>query len=161
MRTRLILVAFVLGAVVVGAAVAGLNSNWSTHLTGANESPADTLSAAQGQVSLHLSQDGSSLRYRLNVANIENVTQAHIHLAPAGVNGPIVLWLYPSASPAQLIPGRSSGTLGQGTVTGANLVGPLTGQPLSALVDAMNDGRAYANVHTTQFPPGEIRGNID
>jgi CHRD domain len=161
MRTRLVLMAFVLGAVVVGAAVAGLNRNWSTHLTGANEVPADTLSAAQGQASLHLSQDGSSLRYRLNVANIESVTQAHIHLAPAGANGMIVAWLYPSAPPAQLIPGTSNGVLGAGTITAANLMGPLVGQPLSALVDALNAGNAYVNVHTSQFPGGEIRGNVD
>jgi hypothetical protein len=120
--------------------------------------PNDSL--ARGQTIFRLSADGQELRYRLVVANLDNVTQAHIHLAPAGVNGPVVAWLYPLAPPAQLIPGRSSGVLATGTITEGDLVGPLAGQPLSALVDAMEAGDTYVNVHTSQFPPGEIRGQI-
>jgi hypothetical protein len=160
MRARLVLVTFVLGMAVVGAAVAGLNRNWSTHAKGSLEVPArDT--DAQAQAIFHLSKDGTELRYKVIASNIENVLQSHIHLGGQGVNGPIVLWLYPSAPPAQLIPGRSDGVLNEGTATAANLMGPLAGQPLSALVDALDAGNAYVNVHTTQFPPGEVRGNID
>jgi hypothetical protein len=160
MRARLVLVTFVLGMAVVGAAVAGLNRNWSTHAKGSLEVPArDT--DAQAQAIFHLSKDGTELRYKVIASNIENVLQSHIHLGGPGVNGPIVLWLYPSAPPAQLIPGRSDGVLNEGTATAANLMGPLAGQPLSALVDALDAGNAYVNVHTTQFPPGEVRGNID
>jgi hypothetical protein len=39
-------------------------------------------------------------------------------------------------------------------------VGPLAGQSLDALLAAMRDGDTYVNVHTTQFPGGEIRGQI-
>jgi hypothetical protein len=97
----------------------------------------------------------------LNTANIENVTQAHIHLGPAGGTGGIVVWLYPGSPPLQLIPGRSDGVLATGVITAGDLVGALAGQPLSALMDAINAGNAYVNVHTLQFPPGEIRGQID
>lgn len=136
------------------------DQHMGTHLTGAEENPVrDTL--AQGQATFRVNADGTAISYKLNVANIENVTQAHIHLAPAGSNGGIVAWLYPSAPPSQLIPGRSQGTLGEGEITAASLVGSLTGQPLSALLDVMRSGGAYVNVHTTQFPPGEIRGQID
>ena len=159
MRTRLVLTVFVLGLVAVGLAAAGMNRNWSTHLDGATEVPAND-SAGQGQAILHLSKDGTSLDYKLIVANIENVTQAHIHLGAPGVNGPVVAWLYPSGPPAQLIPGRSDGVLGQGTITAASLVGPLAGAQLSVLVEALRSNGAYVNVHTSQLPPGEIRGNI-
>jgi hypothetical protein len=159
MRTRVVLLAFILGLVAVGMAAAGLNGRWSTHATGDGEVPPNA-SRAQAQANLKLSEDGLSLSYKLNVANIENVLQAHIHLAAAGANGPIVAWLYPSGPPAQLISGRSSGTLGEGTITAARLVGPLAGQPLSALVDAIDAGNAYVNVHTSQFPPGEVRGQL-
>jgi hypothetical protein len=142
-----------------GTAEAGDNRNFRTHLTGAEEvPPADT--RAQGQATFQLSQDGTELHYKLNVANIENVTMAHIHLAPAGVNGPVVAWLYPSAPPAQLIPGRSNGRLSEGTITAANLVGPLAGASLEDLIDEMRAGNTYVNVHTSQYPAGEVRGQI-
>ena len=69
-------------------------------------------------------------------------------------------WLHPSAPLAVLIPGRSQGVLGERGATAADLVGPFADQPLSVLVEALRTG-AYANVHTSQFPLGEIRGQID
>lgn len=131
--------------------------NSRTHLSGDEEVPAND-SRAQGQAIFQLSGDGTALSYTLIVANIENVTQAHIYRAPGGVNGGIVVWLYPPAPPAQLIPGRSQGPLATGVITEASLVGTLAGQPLSALLDEMLAGNTYVNVHTSQFPPGEIRG---
>jgi hypothetical protein len=138
----------------------GVPKNSRTHLSGGEEVPPNA-SAAQGQAIFQLSKDGTALSYKLIVANIENVRQAHIHRAAAGVNGPIVAWLYPSAPPAVLIPGRSQGPLGEGVITAASLVGPLAGQSLDVLLDAMQAGNTYVNVHTSQFPPGEIRGQID
>lgn len=141
-------------------ALANAPHNLRTHLSGDEEVPArDT--AAQGQAIFQVNGDETAISYKLNVANIENVTQAHIHIAPAGSNGGIVVWLYPSAPPSQLIPGRTQGTLGEGEITAASLVGSLAGKPLSDLLAAIHDGRAYVNVHTLQFPPGEIRGQID
>jgi hypothetical protein len=134
--------------------------NLGTHLSGDQEVPARE-TTAQGQAIFQVNEDGSAISYKLLVANIENVRQAHIHLAPAGSNGDIVAWLYPAAPPAVLIPGRTQGTLGEGVLTAASLMGPLAGQPLSALLDAMRSGGAYVNVHTSQFLPGEIRGQID
>jgi hypothetical protein len=129
------------------------------HASGREEVP-ERDTRARGQAIFQVSADGTELHYKLIVANIQNVTQAHIHMAPAGANGPVVLWLYPAGPPAQLIPGRSQGILAEGTVGGAQLVGPLAGQPLSALVDAMRAGNTYVNVHTTLYPPGEVRGQI-
>jgi hypothetical protein len=133
--------------------------NFRAHATGAQEVPArDT--RAQGQATFQLSADGTELSFRLIVANIENVTQAHIHVAPAGANGQVVLWLYPDGPPATLIPGRSQGVLNEGTVTAADLVGPLAGASMDDLVALLRSGGAYINVHTSQYPPGEVRGQI-
>jgi hypothetical protein len=139
---------------------AGTPHNHRTHLSGAEEVPAQD-THAQGQAIFHVSRDGTSIAYRLIIANIENVLMAHIHMAPAGVNGGIVVWLYPDAPPPALIPGRSDGLLAEGTITEASLMGALAGQPLSALVDAMQAGNTYVNVHTAQVPAGEIRGQVD
>jgi hypothetical protein len=133
--------------------------NFVAHLS-SGEEVADVDSRAQGQAIFHLSEDGTELSYKLIASNIENVTQGHIHLAPVGQNGSIVVWLYPSAPPAQLIPGRSDGILAEGVITSSDLVGPLAGGDLSDLVEQMRAGNTYVNVHTSQFGPGEIRGQI-
>ena len=88
------------------------------------------------------------------------VTQAHIHMAAIGANGPVVAWLYPSAPPPVQLPGRTQGTLSEGSITAASLVGPLQGMTLADLVAAINAGNAYVNVHTTGIPGGEVRGQI-
>jgi hypothetical protein len=128
-------------------------------LSGAEEVPAND-SLARGMAIFQLSEDGTSLSYSLAVANLHNLSQAHIHLAPAGANGGVVVWLYPAAPPAQLIPDRTSGILMTGTITDANLVGALAGQSVADLVAHIENGNAYVNVHTTRFPGGEIRGQI-
>jgi hypothetical protein len=152
---------------VVGLAVAGVNLNFGAHGKGANEVPARD-SNGQAEAIFHLSDDGTQLEYKLNAANIENVVQAHIHLAAEGVNGPIVAFLY---GPVAAGGGRTDGVLAEGTITAANLIGPLAGHPLSDLVAAINSGDAYVNLHTNDgvdgvntgpgdFPGGEIRGQI-
>jgi hypothetical protein len=136
-------------------------STFVAHLTGAAEvadPPVET--RATGQAVFRLSKDGTELDYRLIVGNIQDVTQAHIHLAPAGENGPVAAWLYPEGPPAQLIPGRSSGVLAVGTIQATDLVGPLAGASLDALVAQLRAGNAYVNVHTTAYPAGEVRGQI-
>lgn len=118
------------------------------HLVGEQETPPN-LSPAQGEVIMHVNADGT-VSYKLIVANILNVTMAHIHVAPRGVPGPIKQWLYPvSGPPPQLIPGRSDGMLAQGTFT-----------PTPALLAAIESGDAYVNVHTLAHPAGEIRGQL-
>ncbi|MCC5907468.1 MAG: CHRD domain-containing protein [Balneolaceae bacterium] len=135
------------------------NRNFRANLNGDNEvPPADT--RARGQATFQLSKDGTAIHYKLIVANIENVTMAHIHVGVAGVNGPVVAWLYPSAPPPALIPGRTNGILAEGEITASNLVGQLAGEPLEALLELMRSGGVYVNVHTSQFPGGEVRGQI-
>ena len=139
----------------------GVAHHHFTHLNGDNEVPArDTL--AQGQALFTLSDDELSISYKLNVANILNVTQAHIHLGPPTGTGNIVVWLYPSQPPFQItvIPGRTQGALAEGTFGASRLINDLAGEPLSALLDEIREGNTYVNVHTTRFPPGEIRGQI-
>jgi hypothetical protein len=150
--------------------------NYGTPLSSAEEPiPANVHeSNARGNATFQLSADGSQLSYKLIVANIENVFQAHIHREAPGVNGPIVVWLYPSTAPqaGPLGQGRIQGVIAEGTITAANLVGPLANQPLSALVTILQNGNAYVNVHTNDgvaptntgpgdFPGGEIRGQVE
>jgi hypothetical protein len=161
----LVIAMMMLSVIGISAAV---NRNFRTHLSGDEEVPV-RVTNAQGQAIFQLSKDGTELSYRLIAANIENVVQAHIHLGAAGVNGPVVVFLF---GPVGAGGGRTDGVLSTGTITAANFIGPLAGQPLSVLVDAMQAGNTYVNVHTDDgvapantgpgdFPGGEIRGQID
>lgn len=136
-----------------------MQRNFRTHLNGENEVPAAETDA-QGQATFQVSSDGESIDYKLIVANIENVRMAHIHLAPAGENGGVVVWLYPDAPPPQLIEGRFQGVLAEGTITTDDLVGGLGEATLDDLIEEIKAGNTYVNVHTDQYPGGEIRGQI-
>ncbi|MCI0635095.1 MAG: CHRD domain-containing protein [Actinobacteria bacterium] len=125
-------------------------------LSGANEVPAVNTQGA-GVATIKLVNDRTELRFRLLVKNLTDVVQAHIHLGPAGVNGPVVVFLL---HPGEAPPGPFTGLLAEGSATAADLVGPLAGHPFSELVDAMLAGNTYVNVHTVAFPAGEIRGQV-
>lgn len=125
--------------------------SFRAHLSGDEEvPPVDT--DATGQTIFKLSKDGTSLSYKLIVANIHNVRAAHIHDGVRGENSGVVVTLYGGG----LIPGRTSGILAEGTITSDDV----TGYTLAELVDLMLAGGTYVNVHTNQKPGGEIRGQI-
>ncbi|MGA9883148.1 MAG: CHRD domain-containing protein [Candidatus Acidiferrales bacterium] len=129
-------------------------------LSGNNQSPAiDT--PAHGTATFTLSKSGKSLSFRLYVADIENVSMAHIHIGEAGKEGPVAVWLYPSRPPARVKKGKFTGNLASGVITAARLQGPMKGKTISDLVQEIKNGDAYVNVHTVAHPAGEIRGQIE
>lgn len=139
--------------------VAAQGATFHATLSGKEQSPQiDT--PAHGTATFVLSKGGESLSYRLSVANIDGVSMAHIHIAPAGQEGPVAVWLYPSRPPAMVKKGKFTGVLARGTITAAELQGPLKGKTIADLVDDIKAGNAYVNVHTTAHPAGEIRGQI-
>jgi hypothetical protein len=130
------------------------NRNYTAHLTGDQEVPV-VATTATGQAKYQLSKDGTSLSYKLIVANIQTtVLFGHLHLGAAGTNGGVVVDLVGRTGPSP------QGVIAEGTITRAQLKGALAGQPLSALVAAMDAGNVYTNVHSTANPGGEIRGQV-
>jgi len=167
-RYRLTVALAVLGmATLLGSPLtAGENRNFVTAMSGADEVPARD-SHGRGVAIFHVSEDGTEIAYKLIVANIENVVAAHIHVGAVGVNGPVVVGLFSGAAGG----GRTDGPIAEGVFTAADLTGPLAGLTLSDLLDEMEAGNAYVNVHTNDgiaptntgpgdFPGGEIRGQI-
>ena len=140
---------------VIGLPALGVGATYKAMLSGTKEVPA-VMTPAMGEATFMLSPDGTMLTYTLTVSNITNVTASHIHLAPAGVNGAVVVGLFGGGKV-----GTFTGVLAEGTITSANLGGSLAGMPLSALIDQMNAGNTYVNVHTMANPGGEIRGQIE
>ena len=177
MKVRLlVLFAVVISILALASAALAGNQIYTAHLTGDNEVPTN-LSKGQGQAIFWLNKDGTAIDYKLIASNIDDIFMSHIHNAPAGTNGPIVVWLYPDAPPAQLIVGPFHGVLAEGSIEGSeilpvgNLAGVSVEARLNALLTEMAAGRTYVNIHTTDnnpntgpapgdIPGGEIRGQI-
>lgn len=126
-------------------------------LSGAQEVPARP-TAANGTAQILV--EGNQITYAIEIDDITAITASHIHAVPGapGVNGPVRLFLYPprQGDPAPQVTTTDKKILVQATVDAANV----NGITFEQLLDAMRTGNAYVNVHTTQFPAGEMRGTI-
>jgi hypothetical protein len=79
--------------------------------------------------------------FSLAVTGITPATAAHIHVAPAGVPGPVVVTLAPPTS------GSSSGCV---SGVDADLIKAIRQHP----------ELYYVNVHNVEFPGGALRGQL-
>lgn len=166
MKPRLIVLGLMaLIALAASASMAGAASprNFVAPLSPGQEVPPVEDSNGTGVAKFQLNKNGDALAFKLNVANIDDVTQAHIHCGAAGDNGPVVAFLFGFADPAVTV----NGILSAGVITSADMIP----RPDSAvcpggvanfdeLIQKIRDGLAYVNVHTVENPGGEIRGQI-
>jgi hypothetical protein len=126
-------------------------------LIGLNQVP-PVASIGRGLASYLITQDTGNLVYTLQVLDISSpISMAHIHLGRAGENGDVVANLCGAGSTPAC---ATAGVVATGTITSSSLVGPLAGHPLGDLIAAMSSGGAYTNVHSANFPDGEIRGQV-
>jgi hypothetical protein len=115
---------------------------------------------ASARVTFRPIENGRGLQYTLKVKNIENITMAHLHLGTVGEFGTPVAWLYPSSPPPELKSGTFTGVLAEGTIKAKDLMGPMRNEPMSMLIKHMERGHTYANIHTEEYPEGEICGPV-
>lgn len=157
--------AMVLAPVAAGLASASESVRaFTATLSGDEEVPPegepDVETSASGEATFEVADDGTEISYSVDVSGIENVEMAHIHLGARGENGPVIVWLYPDSPPPELIEGVTDGNLATGTITADDLMEDLEGGTLDDLLGEMVAGNTYVNVHTEQYPAGEIRGQI-
>ena len=125
------------------------------------------LSDGTGKLDLQLNKNASTATYTLTYSGLSApVTQAHIHFGKVHVPGGVMVFFCTNLNNGPA--GTQTCPAGGGTVTGmwtaASVVGPtpqnVTAGDFNALVDALTSNTAYANIHTTKFPAGEIRGQV-
>jgi hypothetical protein len=140
-------VALVATLVIVGSATGGqqaVTKKLSTPMTGAEEvPPADP--DGSGVVQLKLKARKKTVCWEFTVMNIATATLAHIHKAPKGMNGPIVVNMSP-------MPPDADDGHWEGCATGVD----------KALIKDIikNPTGYYVNVHNQDFPGGAIRGQL-
>ena len=133
---------------------------------------------ASGSFRGEISSDDTTIAFTLSYSGLEGtVQQAHIHLGQRGVTGNIVVFLCKTATNpdptghANDCPqsGTVSGFLTKANVTNlansqgieaATASGGSTDAEFAEFVTAIRAGVTYANVHSSKFPRGEIRGQI-
>ena len=168
-RVKFAVAVAVTGAMAVAgtAAVAGGGSQQlRASLDGYQEVPVVS-TTGDGAFRATVTRSGDGFAYRLSYAALEgDVQQAHIHLGQPAVNGGISVFLCsnlgngPAGTQAcPPPPATVTGTIGAGDVIGPAAQGIAAGE-LGELLRAMRAGVTYANVHSTKFPAGEIRGQI-
>ena len=145
-------------------------------LIGYQETPSVS-TVASGNFEAEIDDVANTIEYELSYSGLEgDVRQAHIHFGQRGITGGISVWLcqttfnVPTSGPsAPNCPQSTQSGPVTGTFGPSSVIGP-TGQGLGEgialgefdqLVAALRAGRAYANVHSVKFPPGEIRGQIN
>jgi hypothetical protein len=138
-------------------------------LSGYNETPKAINSPGTGTFTASLDNQAQTLTYTLTYSGLSSqVRQAHIHFGNFFGSGQgVALFLCtnlgngPAGTPA--CPGTTSGTV-TGTLHPAD-VQAIADQGLAAgdwnsVVKAIRAGVAYANVHTANWPAGEIRAQL-
>jgi len=135
-------------------------------LTGLQENP-DISTVATGSFRAVLDDDAEEITYVLSYSGLEGtVIQAHVHFGKRAVNGGVSFFLCGTAAspgPAGTPTCPQDGTVSR-TITAADILGP-TAQGIEAMnyaeiAAAMRSGNTYANVHSSLWPGGEIRGQI-
>ncbi len=169
LRVKLALAVAVTGALAVAgtAAVAGGgNREFGTVLTGYEEVPAVSTTGV-GAFRANVTKSGNGFSYKVRYTGLEGtVLQAHIHFAQKSVNGGISVFLCsnlgngPAGTPVCPPPPATV----EGTIDAADVVGP-AGQgiapgQLDEVLRAIRAGSTYANVHSSLWPGGEIRGQV-
>jgi hypothetical protein len=175
MKRIRVLVSFIVLIGVIGLLVyAGGVKRFKEFLIGFEEVPSVS-TTANGQFNARISNDETEIRYRLSYNDLEGqVQQAHIHLGQKGVNGGISVFLCTNLNngPAGTqacppAPATITGTIRAIDVSpdipataGARAQGLEPGE-FAELLAAMRAGVTYVNVHSSKFPGGEMRSQID
>jgi hypothetical protein len=131
--------ALIATAAVAGPATGG--AKLSTVLTGAAEVPGPGDPDGRGEAKIIVNPGKAQICWEINVRDIETAAAAHIHSAPAGIAGPVVLAL-------------------SAPVTNNNSTGCETVD--RSLADAIRKSPQayYVNVHNAAYPNGAIRGQL-
>lgn len=115
-------------------------------------------SDTSGTAKFRINPNSDEIDFQLKVKNgvdLLAVAGAHIHCAPAGMNGPVVAFL------AQPVAGGVDGKLKvSGSIGDTNIINNACGATVDELVDSMEAGQAYVNVHSSANPSGDVRGQI-
>ena len=168
--SRSVLISLVAAAACLAIPAQAADSVFTAAMDGAQCLPDAIKTPATGTVELRLSADGKKIDYKIMLDKLSNPSQADLYIGAASQNGQPVVKLWPLGSAAGKR-GEVTGVLAEGSFDASDFIGPMTGAPMSDLLDEIRAGNTYVNVHTYDGmdPPysgpgdyriGEIRGQL-
>ncbi|MBK6349035.1 MAG: CHRD domain-containing protein [Proteobacteria bacterium] len=169
-KSRSVLISLVAAAACLALTAQAADGMFTAAMDGAQCLPDPIKTPATGTVELRLSADGRKIDYKITLDKLSNPSQADLHSGAASQNGQAVVKLWPLGNAAAKR-GEFSGVLAEGSFDASDFTGPMTGAPMSDLLEEIRAGNTYVNVHTYDGmdPPysgpgdyrvGEIRGQL-
>jgi hypothetical protein len=157
-----LIIAGLLSIWVVGPSAALAAEAFSAQLNGFEETPRTLATSGSGAFNGLATSDGSVIAYQLFYVDLtSSVLFAHIHFGKPGESGGVAAFLCGGGGKD---PCPAPGVAFSGTITAGDVLAigdqNLAAGDLQALLSAMSGGFAYVNVHTGDFPTGELRGQI-
>ena len=153
---------FAVAALVAAPATVFAAEPFGASLNADQEVPAPTVPsdyAGTGTASVTINDDATAIDFNVSFEGLTGdgtALMAHIHYAQPGEAGPVMLWLTEH--------GVTDGTYSSpltGTLTEEHFAAVENGpQTFAEALDAIRNGSAYVNIHTTANPSGEIRGDL-
>jgi trimeric autotransporter adhesin len=131
-------------------------------LSAGQEVPAPTVPAdyaGTGTASVTINDDATAAEFNVSFEGLTGdgtALMAHIHYAPPGEAGPVMLWLTEHGVTDGTYASPLTGTLMEEHFSPVE-DGP---QTFAEALDAIRNGSAYVNIHTTANPSGELRGDL-
>jgi hypothetical protein len=155
-----------LAVIATGVALAhGDNGGKKATLDGWQETPATLSTTGHGSFRVRVRSDG--IHYVLKYSELEaDALFAHIHLGRPATSGGVIAFLCGGGTKPTPCPARAGRV--EGVIAAADVLSPASGGVnqgieagnLTEVLRALRKGAVYANVHTTKWPGGEIRGQI-
>lgn len=142
MRTIIATTMFAAGLALAATAAADNGGRpLSATMTGEEEAPGPGDEDGTGTAEFRVNPGQGEVCYTLTVSGIDPAGAAHIHRAPVGSPGPVVVPLSPPTS------GTSSGCATVDRALARELI--------------QDPGAFYVNVHNAAFPGGAVRGQLE
>ncbi|MFC3504629.1 CHRD domain-containing protein [Micromonospora krabiensis] len=144
--------------------------NLRAHLSGYEEDPLTISTPGSGRFEARVDEKRQEITYRLSYEDLKDVQQAHIHFGGRHQSGGVAVFLCSNIKDGKGGPSKDVQSCPQapatikGTIKPEDVVGPadqgIEPKEFDELVDAIEAGVTYVNVHTKKYPNGEIRGQI-
>ena len=126
-------------------------------MSGENEVPPVTTDSS-GKFKIQFDKHYTGAEMTLSVNDGVRIRQAHLHCAPAGSNGSIVVFVAGLNSAGHDVDGK---WISNAIATDSSIVNGACGATLADLATSIRTGNVYVNVHSVASPGGVIRGQLE